>query len=541
MDSIVFYDPPATLTPDIQTELGNACKPGSKSKKDVLDALNKIAPDLKSLPYLSKSKTTKGQISREELCDEISSMLSKSRPHPSFKNDGTYYDQDELRKTICPKVVPLSSGSLKDQNCNTNTKKNPEGLSKEELYKKLQQLIRGSASSSSTASVPAPDTSVTEPELPVSVPSSAAAGAPVESVGDEHKEIEFRHLDSILVGPFHTTHINWYTEAEPDVATLREKHTPNLFDLLERYNEEISAPRSEYHVNFGFRMESPIDSEQFELYKIKGDGDCLFHCFAGHLNVIGHEGRSNWTQQEIRNTLASLYEQWPERFFVNEERSVKTKADYITYINTSGNWGGNIDIQAFSIKFGINCKFFIQLANGSIETQTFTYDTSVTDPTTLESFAVIGRVQNIPPNKIEPLYLLANGVHYDILIEKPMGQIPDIGGGIPSTVSLTYNPFPYMNETFIKHQISIKKAVYMANIFAARESSRQEIQPSRAGGMVNPPRAGHVSEEQEQPRRAFEPDTSIGTIPSVVFQPGRFIPNDTRRNEMLRRIVQCLM
>ena len=531
MDSIVFYDPPSTLTPDIQTELGNACKPGSKSrKKDVLDALNKIAPDLSSLPYLSQSKTTKGQISREELCDEISSMLSKGRPQPSFKNDGTYYDQDELRTKICPKVVPLSDGLLKDKNCNTNTKKNPDGLSKEELYKKLQQLIRGSASSSVSEA-----SSVSSVAFPVSEPSSVVVSEPVmsvpaESVGDEQKEIEFRHLGSVLVGPFHITHRNWYIDAVPDEETLREKHTPNLLDLLERYEEEISAPRSECHVNFGYRMESPIKSDQFVLYKIKGDGDCLFHCFAGHLNAIHYQDRSDWGQQEIRNALALLYEQWAERFFVEQEQSVKTKSDYITYINTSGNWGGNIDIQAFSIRFGINCKFFTQRPDG-IGSQTFTYDTDVSNPDTNTSF--FNEHAKVPSNRFEPLYLLANGVHYDILIEKPIGQLPNIGGGIPLTVSITYNPFPYMTDSYIKQHISINKAVYMSNIYASRELTKRDIP-----GFGRQSRPRHTSDEQ--PRRAFELETSLETIPSVVFQPGRFIPNDTKRNEMLRRIMRCL-
>lgn len=282
-------------------------------------------------------------------------------------------------------------------------------------------------------------------------------------------------------------------------------------------------------------MESPFNSEQFELYKIKGDGDCLFHCFAGHLNAIHYQDRSDWRQQEIRNALASLYEQWPERFFVEQEQSVKTKSDYITYINTSGNWGGNIDIQAFSIRFGINCKFFTQRPDG-IGSQTFTYDTDVSNPDTNTSF--FNEHTQVPPNQFEPLYLLANGVHYDILIEKPMGQFPNIGGEIPRTVSFTYNPFPYMTERYIKEQISINKAVYMSNIYATQESSRIVIEPPRTG-MDEPPRTGNVSDEQ--PRRAFELNTSLETIPSVVFQPGRFIPNDTRRNEMLRRIAKCLM
>ena len=130
----------------------------------------------------------------------------------------------------------------------------------------------------------------------------------------------------------------------------------------------------------------------------------------------------------------------------------------------------------------------------------------------------------VPINQYDPLYLLADGVHYDILIEKPIGQIPNIGGGIPSTLSVIYNPFPYMTEEYIKRQISINKAVYMSTIYAI-ELSREEIEPlpdipirGMSKSRSDMTRPSDMS--TEQPLNPIEVPIDMKTLSGTAFNPG---------------------
>ena len=63
---------------------------------------------------------------------------------------------------------------------------------------------------------------------------------------------------------------------------------------------------------------------EFQEKIVPGDGNCLFHCFAGHLNAIHFAERTDWTQQEIRNILYEYYDKWDESVF-NGYTDGKTK------------------------------------------------------------------------------------------------------------------------------------------------------------------------------------------------------------------------
>ena len=107
------------------------CNNRTQSKKDVLETIK----SLDVLPYLSQSATTKNTITKNELCDEMRSVLDNPS-HPSFTSKSDFYDGSKLDR-ICEKVTENGTVGNGEHIVSRADCK----LNKKELLKKLSKLV----------------------------------------------------------------------------------------------------------------------------------------------------------------------------------------------------------------------------------------------------------------------------------------------------------------------------------------------------------------------------------------------------------------